>query len=117
MADEQPIDLNALKAQRHSASRSSTSATTGSLVDKTVTFINAKGRMFTSEMNLPDDTSMEVIRSIGQTVLHSIDPKSGGARTKDMLVVLVEPNENLCLADVKRIVVFDREKLDEVLKR
>jgi hypothetical protein len=104
------------KGDEGGKSKKRSSSNSSSLIDKTVTFINHNGRMFTSEMDLPENMTMEAVKSIGKTVLESIDPK-GGAPRLDRLAVLAEiDDDTITIGDVKRIVIFDTGMLDSMTK-
>jgi hypothetical protein len=97
--------------QRSTKRSSKRSIDSGKFVDKTVTFIDHKGRMWNSEMSLPENTTMETMLSIAQTNIGMMNNKE---THRTDLVVLIEPKElsEMILREVDRVVIFDRTKLD-----
>ena len=82
-------------------------------VGRTITFVDRKGKMWTTEMTLPENTTLETMRSIAQTNISMMSKKS---ITKSDLVVLMQPKDlnDFTLEDVAEdghIVIFDRTKL------
>lgn len=115
LADKQKVNVKDLQNQGSSNnSRKKTRPNNSPLEDKTVTFVDGKGRMWTAEMNLPQNTSMEVMRSIAQANIGMMGNKP---KAKTDLVVLIEPHhlEEVTLGDVERVVIFDRSKLDKLI--
>lgn len=115
MSEKQKINVNDLRNQGSSnSSRKKTKGNNSELADKTVTFVDGKGRMWTAEMNLPLNTSMEVMRSIAQSNIGMMGNKP---KAKTELVVLIEPHhlDDVTLDDVERVVIFERSKLDKLM--
>ena len=115
MSETQKINVKNLHNQSsNNTSRKKTKGNDSPLEDKTVTFVDGKGRMWTAEMNLPQNTSMEVMRSIAQANIGMMGNKP---RAKTDLVVLIEPHhlDEVTLSDVERVVIFDRSKLDKLI--
>jgi|ETNmetMinimDraft_4_1059912.scaffolds.fasta_scaffold19911_2 hypothetical protein len=107
--DGETIDVRQL--QNTSKRRSRRDSDSEKFVDKTVTFIDHKGRMWNAEMSLPENTTMETMLSIAQTNIAMMNNKE---THKTDLVVLIEPQElsEMVLREVDRVVIFDRTKLD-----
>tara|TARA_B110001452_G_scaffold165363_1_gene138034 strand:- start:6570 stop:6920 length:351 start_codon:yes stop_codon:yes gene_type:complete len=79
-------------------------------IKKSVHFVDEKGRIWTSEMDLPADTNMETMLSIAKSnigLMQNKEPKS------DELVLFVEPEDKMQtrLADVDRVFIIARTKL------
>jgi len=109
------VSLTDLKSKSGSRpSEAKTPTNTSPLIDRTVTFVDKKGRMWTAEMNLPENTSLETMRSIAQT---NISMMSNRTINKTDLVVLIEPDEleDFNLKDVEQIVIFDRAKFGSMM--
>ena len=82
--------------------------------EKIVTFIDARGRIWTVEMVLPSNTTMETMRQIAKANISLMNNESD--IRSDELCVLVEPEdpEEIQLSEVERVVIFHRKKLDKV---
>ena len=75
-----------------------------------VHFVDEKGRIWTSEMDLPADTNMETMLSIAKSNIGLMQNKDP---TSDELVLFVEPEDKMQtrLADVDRVFIMSRAKL------
>ena len=108
------VDLKDLKNDLDNTRKPSAPATNTD--DITVSFISSKGHIFTAEMNLPMNLTIDTMEGIGQTVLQCIEPKRGQV-SKDSFVVLVQlKDENITLDQVEKIVIFDINKLNSALR-
>ncbi len=79
-------------------------------ITKMVHFVDEKGRIWTSEMDLPADTNMETMLSIAKSNIGLMQNKEP---TSDELVLFVEPEDKMQtrLADVDRVFIIARAKL------
>jgi hypothetical protein len=79
-----------------------------------VSFIDAKGRIWTVELDLPGALSMETIREIAKSNI-SLMNTSKSVHAND-LVVLVEPVnlKEFLYCDTKRVVIMHKKKLDSI---
>jgi len=107
------VDLRDLKDNLRQSSSSPAPTQTD---DITATFISSKGRIFTSEMNLPMNLTIDTMEGIAQTVLQCIEPKRGPV-SKDSFVVFVQlKDETVTLDQIEKILVFDENKLKSALR-
>jgi hypothetical protein len=113
MARKDKVSLNELKGVN--PPKSDKSKSNGSHpVNRTITFVDRKGKMWTTEMNLPENTTLETMRSIALTNISMMSKKT---ITKSDLVVLMQPKDlnDFTLEDIAEdghIVIFDRTKLN-----
>jgi hypothetical protein len=79
-------------------------------ITKMVHFVDEKGRIWTSEMDLPADTNMETMLSIAKSNIGLMQNKEP---TSDELVLFVEPEDKTQtrLVDVDRVFIIARTKL------
>ena len=79
-------------------------------ITKMVHFVDEKGRIWTSEMDLPADTNMETMLSIAKSNIGLMQNKEP---TSDDLVLFVEPEDKMQtrLVDVDRVFIIARTKL------
>ena len=79
-------------------------------ITKMVHFVDRKGRIWTTEMDLPGDTNMETMLSIAKSNIGLMQNKEP---TSDELVLFVEPEDKMRtrLAEVDRVFIISREKL------
>jgi hypothetical protein len=110
MSQERTIDLGG-GTSRISNQRRSVSSNN---VAKQVSFIDAKGRIWTVEMDLPANTTMTTMLQIAKANI-SLMNNEKEIHLND-LCVLVEPEDKdeTLLDDVDRIVIFHKKKLDQI---
>jgi hypothetical protein len=86
-------------------------------VVRPVTFIDKKGRIWTVELDLPENTTMEIMLQIAKANISLMNNDS--AVLISDLCVLVEPEDKneTVLGDVDRIVVFHKNKLNQIESR
>jgi hypothetical protein len=85
-------------------------------IAKMVHFVDEKGRIYTSEMDLPADTNMETMLSIAKTNIGLMQNKEP---TSDELILFVEPEDKSStrLSDVDRVFIIARSKLQSFNKK
>jgi hypothetical protein len=85
-------------------------------ITKMVHFVDEKGRIYTSEMDLPADTNMETMLSIAKTNIGLMQNKEP---TSDELVLFVEPEDKSFtrLSDIDRVFIIARSKLQSFSKK
>lgn len=115
MTEEREIDLssgsNAPSQRRRNRSRTNRPNS----IQKTVSFIDAKGRVWTVEMHLPANTTMTTILQIAKSNI-SLMNNQDDVQLSD-LVVLMEPKDmdETLYEDVgRRIVIFHEKSLGRV---
>ena len=86
-------------------------------VARSVTFIDAKGRIWTVEMDLPGNINMNTMLQIAKANI-SLMNNNREIHDND-LCVLIEPEDkdDTLLQDVDRIVIFHKKKLDQIERR
>ena len=115
MTEEREIDLSSGENTNPSRRRNRTRPNNHRTTHKTVSFIDAKGRVWTVEMDLPANTTMTTILQIAKSNI-SLMNNQDDVQLGD-LVVLIEPKDmdETLYEDVdERIVVFHTKSLDRV---
>jgi|TARA_B110001452_G_C15236385_1_gene428049 hypothetical protein len=110
MSQERTIDLGA-GASRKPNNRRNVST---SIASRPVSFIDAKGRIWTVEMDLPANTTMTTMLQIAKANI-SLMNNQNEIHLND-LTILVEPEDKdeTFLDDIDRIVIFHKKKLDQI---
>ena len=112
MSDERTVNLGSeggLKKRRRTPSAQN--------VARPVTFIDAKGRIWTVELDLPANINMNTMLQIAKANISLMNNEREVAISD--LCVLVEPEDkdDTVLEDVDRIVIFHMNKLNQIERR
>ena len=110
MSDDRTVNLGG-DGSRKNTRRKVPSA---QAVARPVTFIDAKGRIWTVELDLPANITMTTMLQIAKANI-SLMNNEREVNISD-LYVLVEPEnkDETVLEDVDRIVIFHKKKLDQI---
>lgn len=108
MTDEIEIDYSP------STPNSSRGFVDRSPVTKTVSIIDHKGRIWTTDMQLPGDTTMDTMIHIAQSNLSLVIPKNKIDITE--LVVLIEPKDKMQtkLVHAEKVVIIHEKQLRKI---
>ena len=111
MSDERVVNLGG------GQSKKTKRVPTAQNAARPVTFIDAKGRIWTVELDLPANTTMNTMLQIAKANI-SLMNNEREVNISD-LYVLVEPEDKdeTVLDDVDRIVLFHKRKLDQIERR
>jgi hypothetical protein len=113
MSEERNVVLGGNTGQQQNRRRSTGTQN----VAKQVTFIDSRGRIWTVELDLPGNINMDTMLQIAKANI-SLMNNERDIHIND-LCVLVEPEdkEECVLKDVDRIVIFHKNKLDQIERR
>ncbi len=113
MSDEREIDL-ASSSNRGSRNRGRSNVVNSNSLEKTVSFIDAKGRIWTVSMHLPANTTMTTMLEIAKANI-SLMNNQNDVQLSD-LVVLIEPEDKdqVLYEDADRIVICHHNTLNKM---
>jgi hypothetical protein len=114
MSNERTVKLGDSRAQ---SSSNMSRGPSPQLVTKRVTFIDSNGRIWTVELDLPGNINMDTMLQIAKANISLMNNERD--IHIDDLCVLVEPEEKdeMFLEDVDRVVIFHKNKLNQIERR